>query len=274
VTTGPWALWQRQVRAIVRLELKKHFLSRRAWWIWVLAFAPVILCLTHSLADTRGHELGVDTQVFAGIYQFFYLRLGIYFGCVGIFMNLFRGDVLEKTLHYYLLAPVRREVLLAGKYATGVAASILFFGSSTALSFFFCRLHFGDEFQDFVWRGPGLEHLLWYLMTTALGCLGYGAVFLLMGLVARNPMIPAALVLVWEGINNFLPAFLQKVSITFYLKSLVPVTVPMEGPVAIIAVAADPAPAWLAIGGLVVVSSAILWAAMRRVRDFEISYVE
>ena len=39
-----------------------------------------------------------------------------FFGCLGIFMNLFRGEMLDKTLHFWFLMPVRREVLLAGKY--------------------------------------------------------------------------------------------------------------------------------------------------------------
>ena len=67
-----------------------------------------------------------DRRIFAGVFQFFYLRLAIFFGCLGIFMNLFRGEMLDKTLHFWFLAPARREVLLAGKYAAGLIASIIF----------------------------------------------------------------------------------------------------------------------------------------------------
>ena len=38
---------------------------------------------------------------------------------MGIFSNLFRGEMLEKTLHYYYLTPLRRELLVAGKYLGG-----------------------------------------------------------------------------------------------------------------------------------------------------------
>ena len=31
---------------------------------------------------------------------------------MGIFSNLFRGEMLEKTLHYYFLTPIRREFWL------------------------------------------------------------------------------------------------------------------------------------------------------------------
>ena len=51
-----------------------------------------------------------DSLIFATVFQFFYLRLAIFFGCVGVFMNLFRGELIDKSLHFYLLAPIRREV--------------------------------------------------------------------------------------------------------------------------------------------------------------------
>ena len=74
-----------------------------------------------------------DRRVFAGVFQFFYLRLAIFFGCLGIFMNLFRGEMLDKTLHFWFLAPAKREVLLAGKYGAGLIASGDFHRRSAAL---------------------------------------------------------------------------------------------------------------------------------------------
>jgi len=271
----PWALYRKQVLAVLRLELRKNFLSRRGWWIWLLAGFPAFICVMHGLLSrSTGHDLGEDTKIFAGIFQLAYLRFAIYFGCVGIFMNLVRGDVLEKTLHYYFLAPVRREVVMIGKYLAGLAVAAFLFGGSTLVSFYFIRYHYGSEFQQWMWNGPGLGHMGWYLVTAALACLGYGAVFLLMGLLVRNPMIPAAVVMVWEGINNFLPAFLQQISVIYYLKSLTPVNVVEEGPLAMLAVTADPAPAWLAITGVVLVSGLLVLYAAVRSRRFEISYAE
>ena len=55
--------------------------------------------------------------------MFFYLRAGIFFGCMGIFSNLFRGEMLEKTLHYYFLTPMRREALVAGQVPGGPGRS-------------------------------------------------------------------------------------------------------------------------------------------------------
>src|SRR5262249_38195302 len=194
----------RQVRAVLRLELKKTFLSRRGWWIYLLALGPVALTLIHWLFETRRrsgrHSLGEDSMVFAGLFVFYYLRAGIFFGCMGIFSNLFRAEMLEKTLHYYFLTPMRREVLVAGKYLAGLLVSLVLFAGSAGLTFLLIGRHFGAAWNDYIFHGPGLNQLGSYILVAALACIGYGSVFLMSGLLFKNPMIPAAVVWVWENL--------------------------------------------------------------------------
>ncbi|MFB3825692.1 MAG: ABC transporter permease [Bryobacteraceae bacterium] len=271
-------VWRAQMAAILRLELKKTLFSRRGWWIYLLAAGPPLITFLHSVhVMNRGRaycSVGEDGMVYATMFQLFYLRAVIFFGCLGIFSNLFRGEVLARTLHYYFLSPVRREVLMAGKYLAGLIAAVLLFGGSAVLAFIGLFLHFGPGFQEFLWRGQGFTQMLTYLGVTVLGVVGYGAVFLLTGLMFRNPMIPAAVVLVWEGINNFVPELLQKISVIFYLKSLCPVPVPLRGPLALIAVIGEPVPAWLAVPGLLLVVFFVLFYAAARARRMEVSYTE
>src|SRR5262249_889384 len=161
----------------------------------------------------------------------------------GIFCNLFRVEMLEKTLHYYYMTPMRRETLAAGKYLAGLAVAGTVFVSSVALSFLFIGRHAGAAYSDYILHGPGLAQLEAYMTVAALACVGYGAVFLFCGLAFRNPMIPAAVVFVWENLNPFLPALLKKISVIFYLKSLCPVEIPVPGPMAIMVIDAEPTPA-------------------------------
>ena len=188
-----WALWLAQIRAVIRLEMRKTFFARRGLWVYLVALAPVLLFAGRAfdlmrsrddrmaiasahpvsrkalesiqtgmnmaeveatlgppssrreferrrrsqtwLSYTDGssyytfrfddgelhgitvHDAGTyqdDSLIYATVFQFFYLRLAIFFGCVGIFTNLFRGEMIDKSLHFYLLAPIRREVLVAG----------------------------------------------------------------------------------------------------------------------------------------------------------------
>jgi ABC-type transport system involved in multi-copper enzyme maturation permease subunit len=272
------AMWMRQLGGVLRLELKKTAFSRRGWWIYMLAAAPVVLMLAHWLTEAKihsaRHSIGEDSVIFAGAFLFFFLRGSIFFGCMGIFSNLFRGEMLGKTLHYYLLAPMRRELLVAGKYAAGLAVALVLFVGSTVASFLLIGRHFGPAWSDYLWHGPGAGQLGAYTLAAALACIGYGAVFLLCGLLFRNPLIPAAAVWVWEGLNPFLPALLKKISVIFYLKSLLPVEVPAPPPFSVMVIETDPTPAWLAVPGLLAVAAILLVYAAISARQTEIGYGE
>ena len=272
------SLWMRQVGGVLRLELKKTLVSRRGWWVYFLALGPVGLTLIHWLmgmsANFGHHSIGEDSLVFAGLFHFYYLRLGIFFGCVGIFSNLFRGEMLEKTLHYYYMTPLRRELLVAGKYLAGLATAVLLFTGSTALSFLMLGRHFGAAYTDYLWHGPGLSQLGSYMLVATLACVGYGAVFLMSGLFFRNPMIPAAVVMVWENLNPFLPRVLKKVSVIFYLKNLCPVEIPIPPPFNVMVIDADPTPFWIAVPGLLALSVILLIYAGLSARQTEINYGE
>lgn len=268
---------KQRIAAILRLEIRRNFLAKRGWWIYFLALAPALLGAAHSWREVRqgagSDHFADDVVIFAGIFQFYYLRLAIFFGCVVIFMNLIRGEVIEKSLHYYLLSPVRREALIVGKYLSGVATTSIVFGCGALLAMFAMFAHFpSSALAEYVWTGPGLRMIAAYLGVTVLACIGYGAVFLMMGLLYRNPMIPAAVALVWESLNPFLPALLKKFSVIFYLQSLCPVDVPLEGPMAVFKVSANPTPPAIAIPGLLLLTTILVALASRRIRTLEISY--
>jgi hypothetical protein len=217
-----------------------------------------------------------DRTIFAGIFQYFYLRLAIFFGCLGIFMYLFRGEMSNRTLHFWFLAPARREVLLAGKFAAGLIAAAVIFGGGAVLMFVaLIWPHDAVEVETY-WNLGGMSHLMWYTTAAVLGCVGYGSVFLAVGMYVRNPIIPAAVLLAWEGVNGILPHVLQKMSVLHYLQSLCPVPAPMEtdAPTVIQLLAAPAAPASRpgAILGLLLLSAFVLWIGGVAARRMQISY--
>jgi len=217
-----------------------------------------------------------DRAVFAGIFQYFYLRLAIFFGCLGIFMYLFRGEMSNRTLHFWFLAPARRDVLLVGKYAAGLIASAVIFGGGALLMVAaMIWPHDPVEVQAY-WNAGGMGQVFWYATAAVLGCVGYGSVFLAVGLYLRNPIIPAAVLLIWEGAHGVLPHALQKMSILYYLQSLCPVPAPIadDVPMLIRLLAAPAAPASRpgAILGLLLLTAFVLWIAGLAVRRMQISY--
>jgi ABC-type transport system involved in multi-copper enzyme maturation permease subunit len=268
-----WRMRMRQFKAVVRLETKKNFLGWRAVPLYLVAAGPILLLalfsivasFQHGLAENQG-ELNI---ALANIYEGLILRTVVFFGCAWMFMNLFRGEIVDKSLHYYFLTPMRREVLVAAKYTSGLAASGILFTCTTIGSFIFAFLSLGyPAFARYELSAAGLSLCGNYIIITLLACMGYGAFFLLIGLIFKNPIIPGLVVYGWEVINFLLPPGLKKISIIHYLHSMSPVAIP-EGPFALVG---EPTPRWLCVLGLLVVSAVCLLLAGWRVQRVEIKY--
>ncbi|HLZ40091.1 MAG TPA: hypothetical protein VKQ11_03975 [Candidatus Sulfotelmatobacter sp.] len=366
-------LWWAQIKAVVRLEMRKTFFARRGLWIYAIAALPVILFVAYAIAtSTQQHRRATvvsqserrltyqdlqtvkpgmpsqeviallgkppirfhwtdrqpasadqnpenetmvevqreqyhysdgqndlfveladdkvesinlgegsnprqDSIVFAGVFQFFFLRLAIFFGCLGIFMNLFRGEILDRSLHFYFLAPVRREVVMAGKFLAGLLATCTIFVTSEVLQTIAFLWHFPASARVvYLYHNHGLEHAAIYLGVTLLACIGYGAFFLVAGLLFRNPILPAAAILIWESINPFLPGILKQFSVIYYLKSLCPVDIPSAPgtpPVLSLLISnSDPVSAPVAVLGIFGVTLLALYASSLQVRRMQINY--
>jgi ABC-type transport system involved in multi-copper enzyme maturation permease subunit len=270
-TALDWRLLATQAGRIARMELRKNFFTRRGFWIYLLAFAPVPIFWVHALVEKHG-SMTEDTLVLAAIVQVYYLRLAIFFGSMGIFTRLIRGEMVERTLHFYLLSPIRREVIIVGKFLAGIGTAVSLFALAVIMSFAGIYATYGRAGTQYVFDGPGLGQLLAYLGVTVLACTGYGALFMLLSIVFKNPIVPGMLLLGWETINPVLPPLSQKLSVVFYLRHLMPVQVPFEGIFALLTVVTEPVPAWMATVGVLCVAGAAVSAAAVLSRKLQINY--
>lgn len=271
----PWRLFASQISVLVRNEVRRNLFTRRRIWVYFLALVPVVILVIHNIFNAyHPNPLNIEdeTEVLAGIIQLYYFRLGIFFACMGIFTWLFRGEIVERTLHYQFLVPVRKEVLVVGKFLAGAIISIVLFETAVLACFYLTYSRFGAAGRSYVFDGPGLGQLGSYLLVTALACLGYGAVFLALSLLFKNPIIPGAMLMGWEAIAPIFPAWAQRLSVTFYLKHLCPVTLPVSGPMAIFTVVAEPVSPFVAVFGLLCLTIAILVLACFLIHRIEITY--
>jgi hypothetical protein len=367
MANGRAKVWWAQIKAVIRLEMRKTFFAKRGLWIYLVAALPVFLFIAFAVATSgrqhqrasvarrgektltyqdllavkpgmtreevlailgkppvnfhwgenrplesgatanilredyrysdgqndlnvgladgkvesiniqEGFSPGQDSIMFAGVFQFFFLRLAIFFGCLGIFMNLFRGEILDRSLHFYFLAPVRREVLMVGKFLAGLLATCTIFVTSELLQTAAFLWHFSPSAREvYLYHNHGLEHAAVYVGVTILACVGYGAFFLVAGMMFRNPILPAAAILIWEFINPFLPGILKQFSVIYYLKSLCPVEIPSPPGTpplfALLISNTDPVSAPVAVVGIVMVALIALYASSVQVRRMEINY--
>jgi ABC-type transport system involved in multi-copper enzyme maturation permease subunit len=271
----PWSLYASQISVLVRNELRRNLFSRRRIWVYFLALIPVIILVFHNIHDKfvgGSDQIETDTLVLAHIVQLYYVRVGIFFACMGIFTWLFRGEIVERTLHYQFLVPVRREVLVVGKFLAGSLISIIVFVIGVLACFYLIYARFGSLGYEYVFNGPGLGQLGPYLLVTSLACVGYGSVFLALSLLFKNPIIPGVIILGWETISPIFPSWAQHLSVTFYLKHLCPIPLPMDGPMAIFTVVTEPVSPFLSVFGLCCLALAILVLSCFLIRRIEIMY--
>jgi hypothetical protein len=284
---GSRRLRWRQARAAFALEMRRLLTGGSGLALALFGGLPVavVTCwvvvanvwISRQAAAGRPAEfadMADATVVFAALYRSFALAMIAFFACLMVFLNLVRRELRDRSLHYFFLSPVRREVVVAGKYAAGVAATFLVLGLSVALSHLLMYLPFlrlaRPEVTRFFLSGPGFGHLAAYVGITLLATIGYGAVFLAISVHFKNPVLPALAVYGWEWLHFLLPPMLKKLAVIHYLGALVPVPV-SEGPFALIG---EQPPVWLALGGLLAFSAVLLALTMRRVRKMEVLYGE
>jgi ABC-type transport system involved in multi-copper enzyme maturation permease subunit len=261
---------RRQAWTIAQNEVRRSLFSRRSLAVYLLVGMPVALMLLRALfmPDSMRASSAHATTEFAEVFHFFLLRFVVFFANAMIFVRLFRGEILEKSLHYTLLAPLSRSVLVVGKYLGGALSAAVILVFTTTLTYVLIYLPHGSAGVQLMLSGKGILNLASYLLIVMLACCAYGALFMLAGLFFKNPMVPAVLFLGWETLTPFLPTFLKVLSFVHYLVSFAPVPVSLGA----FALLAKPVPWWIALLALVASSAILVFLASRVARRLEVTY--
>lgn len=253
--------------------------GRRAWYFYqlrrslrpwqaapllLLAFLPALVILILAWAGKmqgKGAAAFVSSPGFyARLFDGLLLHTAIFFGCAWLFLQLIRGELTGRILHFAWLTPIRRSWLGWGKYFAGAALALVFFNFATlASSLLLLRARHAEL------DGHALAA---YLGITSLACLGYGAVFFYMGARFRQPLFPALAFLGWEQIVFLLPPWLQRVSIIYYLHALHPGGIPAHA----WGFVPPPMRALTAVLWLLAISGGLAWLGVRRFARLEVNY--
>jgi len=263
-------LWRSQIWTIAKSDVRRNLFSRRSLAVYLLVAMPMAVMLLRALfmPDSLRVNAADATTEFAEVFHFFLLRFVVFFANAMIFVRLFRGEILEKSLHYTLLAPIRRDVLVLGKYLGGVLSSVLLLTPATVLTYLLVYLPHGRAGLSLMSSAAGIGNLLAYLLIVVLACFAYGALFMLAGLYFKNPMVPALIFLGWETLTPFLPALLKSLSFVHYLVSFAPVPVSLGA----FALLARPVAWWVALLALLASSAILVFLASRVARRLEVTY--
>jgi len=204
-------------RAVFDLALEGMVWSRRSLLMAVLLGLPIVFAIVYRAVLAAHIPPRVTPfDLYGAVVVFYYLRNVLPLAALFYATALIADEVEGKTLTYLLTRPVRREAIIAGKFAAYVATTLSLALPAVVLTFFILLTSRGR-----VGLGGAVPDLLRDLGVLALALLAYGALFTLLGVLLKRPMIPGLLFLfVWELIAN-LPGYLPRFTLTAYLRSLV-----------------------------------------------------
>jgi ABC-2 type transport system permease protein len=214
----------RAASAVFDLALEGMVWSRRSLMMALLLGLPVVFGVLYRAVLVARLPTQVTAADLYGVIVTVYVRFLVPLAALFYATALIADEVEGKTLTYLLTRPVQRAAILTGKFAACLATTLSLSLPSLVVTFFLLTTARG-------WAAvaASVPDLFRDMGVIALALLAYGALFTLLGVVLKRPMIPGLLfVFVWELVAN-LPGYLPRFTLTAYLRSLIRHRPPTEG---------------------------------------------
>jgi ABC-2 type transport system permease protein len=205
-------------RAVFDLSLEGMIWSRRSLLMGLLVGLPVLLAVVYRVllaTDASFHALP-PLDLYAVFVAVFWVRNVLPLAALFHATSLIADEVEGRTLTYLLTRPLPRAAILAGKFLAYLATALGVALPAVVITFFLLATAPGAS-----GLGAAVPDLLRDLGVAALALLAYGALFTLLGVLLRRPVIPGLLFLFgWELLAN-LPGYLPRLTLTAWLRSLI-----------------------------------------------------
>ena len=207
----------RAARAVFDLTLEGMVWSRRSLLMAALLGLPIVVAIVYrAFLAAQIQQRLTAFDLYGYIVVFWYLRNVLPLVALFYATALVADEVEGRTLTYLLTRPVRREAILAGKFVAYVATTLSMALPAVVVTFFVLLTARGRTSL-----GGAVPDLLRDVGVLALALIAYGALFTLMGVLLKRPVIPGLhFLVVWELLAN-LPGYLPRFTLTAYLRSLV-----------------------------------------------------
>jgi ABC-2 type transport system permease protein len=213
-------------RAVFDLSVEGMIWSRRSLLMALLVGLPVVLAVVYRVvvaADIPNRAVP-PIDLYGLVVAVYWIRNVLPLMALFHATSLIADEVDGKTLTYLLTRPLTRTSILAGKFAAYLVSSLAITFPAAVLTFFIVVTARG-------WSGVGasVPDLFRDLGVMTLTLLVYGALFSLLGVLLRRPVIPGLLFLFgWELLAN-LPGYLPRFTLNAWLRSLTHHRPPVEG---------------------------------------------
>ena len=205
-------------RAVFDLSLEGMMWTRRSLLMALLIGAPVAFAiLYHLVLVTKTSTRPVTPQdLYAVIVVAYWLVAILPLSALFFATSLVADEIEGRTLTYLVTRPLTRGSILAGKFAAYLASTLSLALPAGVLTFFILLSAHG-------WSAvtPSVGDLFRDLAVMALALLAYGALFALLGVLLKRPVLTGLGFLGLEFFMSKLPGYLPRFTITAWVTSLV-----------------------------------------------------
>jgi ABC-2 type transport system permease protein len=227
---------------VARLTVRYLLSTKRG--IATLALAWVPLLLTGFLALAKAPSF--DILLFQILMILLFLQVVLIFVTLVNATALISEEIEDNTLPYLLSRPVSKPAIAVSKYAGYLVAVLVLLVPPVVLAYAVTEAYAGTAL------GTDLDVLGGFLAATVLGSVAYGALFFFLSVVLRKPLAVGLLIgFVWESIVGSIPGDVPKLSIIFYLRSI------LKGMISIVPLARSPTDVSAEVAAVVLVAFSV-----------------
>jgi ABC-type transport system involved in multi-copper enzyme maturation permease subunit len=205
-------------RAVFDLTLEGMVWSRRSLIMGIFLGLPLVAAVVvRAVLETHAAAaMWPPFDVYAFLVAMVWIRNALPLAALFYATSLVADEVDDRTLTYLLTRPVTRVAILAGKFLAYLATTFSLALPAAVVTFFLLATASGGSGV-----GAAVGDLFRDLGVMALTLVAYGALFTLVGVLLRRPVIPGLLFLYgWELLAN-LPGYLPRLTLTAWLRSLI-----------------------------------------------------
>jgi ABC-type transport system involved in multi-copper enzyme maturation permease subunit len=193
----------RSLRTTVETARQTLLLLARHRMVLALLVAAVLPCLRLLIVGQRLVR-EVSGEDFYGLVSYYtILQIGLPFTALFFGVVAVHGDLEDRTSTYLFLRPIRRPLLLLGKWLAAAVLSTLLVALVVGLTYASAAL------PERAWRagiGPSAHSARVFLLAVLLGAPAYAAVGALLGAYFKRPLLIAMAFLIgWEILVSNLP---------------------------------------------------------------------
>jgi len=199
---------------LFRMTLSSLYYDLKIRVLWGVALLPFVASLLIRLTQVPRSKV-VLLDVFESIALIVFLGLFTVWLSLVIGTSLIADEKENQTLSFLLMRPISREVVILHKYLAYIVAMAVFylipvFGTYIVL--------FSYKIS---WLIDQIDVALGLWILTVLGSIAFGAIYLLLGVVFKRPlMIGVFVAFFWNYVPIFLGVGAEKLTLSYHLEYL------------------------------------------------------